>query len=243
VLDCGDHLAIATPSNPTYYFGNYLLFNRAPRVDDYERWLAFFARAFAGYSAVRHIAFAWSSPEGSCGEISTFLANGFTLDEHVVLTASQARKAPKVLTVETREIRSDADWDTLLQLDLRNRDARFDARGFEAFKRRQIVERRALCDAAEGVWIGAFAGEELVGTCGIFSAGELARYQDVIVDERYRNRGIAKTLLAHAARIGLERFHARALVIVADATHHALALYERAGFAPSAREWALWKSP
>ncbi|MGZ3506048.1 MAG: hypothetical protein ACXVAW_16000 [Vulcanimicrobiaceae bacterium] len=43
--------------------------------------------------------------------------------------------------------------------------------------------------------------------------------------------------------MAFERCRAHDLVIVADAAYHARGLYERAGFSPVAREWALWKSP
>ena len=34
VTDNGEYLCIRTPSNPTYWWGNYLLFKRAPRLGD-----------------------------------------------------------------------------------------------------------------------------------------------------------------------------------------------------------------
>lgn len=37
ITDRGDYLVVRTPSNPTFYWGNFLLFDRPPGDGDFER--------------------------------------------------------------------------------------------------------------------------------------------------------------------------------------------------------------
>ena len=43
VADRGDYLCIRTPANPTFYWGNLLIFKAPPRAGDLARWEALFA--------------------------------------------------------------------------------------------------------------------------------------------------------------------------------------------------------
>src|SRR5436305_1575138 len=52
-----DHLVVRTPSNPAFYWGNFLIFDAPPAAGDAERWEAAFAAAFADEPRVRHRAF------------------------------------------------------------------------------------------------------------------------------------------------------------------------------------------
>ena len=42
IVDRGDHVVVRTPQNPTYWWGNFLLFDRAPREGDAAAWLGAF---------------------------------------------------------------------------------------------------------------------------------------------------------------------------------------------------------
>ena len=44
--DRGDHLVVRTPSNPTFYWGNFLLLDHVPAADRVEEWLERFVAAF-----------------------------------------------------------------------------------------------------------------------------------------------------------------------------------------------------
>jgi GNAT superfamily N-acetyltransferase len=234
---------IATPDNPGYYFGNYLIFKQPPKAGDHDRWRDLFRESFACDEAVRHVAFSWSCEAGESAELTIFAADGFTLEERVVLSAQFVRERVAPIGIAIRELCGARDWDALLDLEMRMREPIFEPTGYEAFKRRQLGAQRRLCRDGIGAWIGAFAGDGLVGSCGIFSAGTFARYQNVGVDEPWRNRGIAKALLCDAAHIGYDRLGADRCIIVADAASSARTLYERAGFALIQREWALWRAP
>jgi hypothetical protein len=53
VADHGEYVAVHTPSNPTYWWGNFVLFKRAPRLEDTTDWLETFKRE---HPTAKHIA-------------------------------------------------------------------------------------------------------------------------------------------------------------------------------------------
>lgn len=232
-------IAVRTPSNPGYHFGNFLLFDRAPQAGDEERWPRLFEEIFAPDARVRHAAFGWSI-EGDPGCIAPFVARGYAMQERVVLTASAPREFAEPPGVHIRPFRCDNDWDKQLALGFATREACYERESYEQFKTAQVAHHRMIA-IRFGAWLGAFDGDRLAGSCGIFSIGDgIARYQDVGVFPEYRNRGVARALICAAGRFARERFAATQLVIVADAEHYARSLYERAGFTQTQREGALW---
>ena len=47
IFDRGNYLVIRTPSNPTFYWGNFLLFDQPPSKGDYSRWQEKFVEEIA----------------------------------------------------------------------------------------------------------------------------------------------------------------------------------------------------
>lgn len=241
IESCDGFLAVRTPSNPGYYFGNFLVFDRAPQLGDDERWVRHFEGAFAGDPAVRHAAFAWSIDERP-GAIDPFLRRGYCYDESAVLTAREVRPFSPPRSMHVRPLRGDEDWAAQLALGIASREERYEPAAYARFKAAQVLHHRSLAERA-GVWLGAFEGDRLTGSCGIFPAEDgIARYQDVTVLPEYRNRGIARSLVAAAGCFALERLGARELVIVAAADDFPRKIYERVGLTLLEREGALWIS-
>lgn len=239
---CANYTVVRTPRNPGYHFGNFILFGRAPEGSDHERWPRLFEKHFAKYPAVRHAAFAWSGHEDTSEHVGSFVERGYTYQERAVMTATKVREFAPPQELHIRAFRCDRDWDDQLRLGFATREGRYEREPYEAFKREQVSHHRELTRKS-GVWLGAFDGERLAGSCGIFSIGEgVARYQDVGVFPEYRNRGIARSLVGAAGKFAIERFGATTLVIVADAHDFARSIYERAGFTLAQREGALWIS-
>ena len=72
VMDRGDYVVIRTPSNPTFHWGNFLLFDRPPASGDLDRWRRLFAEEIGAAPATQHLAFGWDSVEGETGDIQPF---------------------------------------------------------------------------------------------------------------------------------------------------------------------------
>lgn len=237
----GAFAILRTPSNPGYYFGNYLIFDRAPAPVDLERWQDEFERAFEHYPQVRHAAYVFSG-RAERDAVKVFADAGYTIENRAVMTAARIADFQPPAGIEVRPLLDDADWAGQMDMQMASRPPEHDERAYRRFKERQIAHHRALSERS-GVWLGAFDGARLTGSCGIFPAGDaLARYQDVSVDPGYRNRGIARALVSAAGAWALRSFGVRTLIIVAKADAFARRIYEKAGFEMTQSETAIWKA-
>ena len=63
----GGYLLIRSPGNPTFYWGNLLLFDEAPRSGDGPRWEELFEREFTNAPRVEHRSFGWDRTDGEPG--------------------------------------------------------------------------------------------------------------------------------------------------------------------------------
>lgn len=233
------YIAVRTPDNPGYHFGNFLIFDGAPAAGDEERWPQAFGEIFGSDAGVRHAAFAWSVAD-QAQQVQGFIDRGYTLEERIVLTTAQVRDFPVPQGLYVRRFRCDNDWNAQFDLSMETRDEVYEPQAYARFKKAQIAYHREISESF-GAWLGMFDGARLVGSCGIYSIGDgVARYQDVGVLPAYRNRGIARCLVGAAGRFAAERFGATQLVIVANAGDFARRIYERCGFSPYQRENALW---
>ena len=77
IIDRGNYLIIRTPTNPSFFWGNYLLFDRPPADGDLERWCEPFADEIGSPPQVKHQTFGWDSSRDELGVIEPFLQNGF----------------------------------------------------------------------------------------------------------------------------------------------------------------------
>jgi hypothetical protein len=89
-----DCRVIRTRSNPSFFWGNYLLFDRAPRTGDRPRWEELFQQLIAREQPEStHRAFGWI--EDTPGEIDEFLAAGYRCNDTVVMQTVQIPSAPR----------------------------------------------------------------------------------------------------------------------------------------------------
>jgi GNAT superfamily N-acetyltransferase len=262
VIDCrAEHgcRVIRTPSNPTYYWGNYLLFEHAPRRGDEERWPALFERLIAAAQPEStHRAFGWM--EDAPGEISGFLADGYTQDNATVMQTNVVPTGPApTLDVQLRPFAlagaaAERDWSALVALSVATRGEQFAESDYWPFARSRAERWRALAHAGRGNWFGAFlddtgAGPRLVAALGVYveaepEAGErLARYQSVMTDAAYRRRGLCRALVAAAACHARDELRADRLIIVAAAGEMPEQLYAGLGFVAAGLQRGVQRMP
>ncbi|HEV3052878.1 MAG TPA: hypothetical protein VGX50_21405, partial [Longimicrobium sp.] len=116
IADAGDCLVIRTPSNPGYYWGNFLLFSDPPGEDSLAVWKRRFQEEIASRQPAAHLTFGWDSPRGERGQVEPFLAAGFILNENVVLTAERVSPPPHPnREVSIRALETDAEWEQALE--------------------------------------------------------------------------------------------------------------------------------
>jgi ribosomal protein S18 acetylase RimI-like enzyme len=231
VSDHGDHLAIRTPSNPTFYWGNFLLYNAPPREGEFDKWREAFTREIGTPPPIAHQAFGWDTPANDSGDIRPFLAEEFSLQHNRVLTTNQPHPPPhRAADVEIRPLRWDEEWAQVVENQVLCRDGNHTPDATRLFTRRQIARYQKMIAAGMGLWYGAFLGDRLAADLGVFRKERLGRYQAVQTHPEFRNRGIAGTLICQAAEDAFARYGLETLVIVSEADTPADRLYVNCGF-------------
>ena len=237
---------IRTPSNPTFYWGNYLLFDRAPHTGDAERWSRLFEQLITRDQPLcTHRTFGWIEDEA--GEVDAFQASGYRLDNAAVMQSTDVPAVPAPTTEATlRPLAQDGaaaehEWLELVELGVATRSPEYGEDGYRIFERRSVERWRALAASGRGNWFGAFieiagCAPRLVAALGIYAEAEpedgvrLARYQSVRTDSSYRRRGLCRALVATAARYARDELRADRLIIVAAAGEMPERLYASVGF-------------
>jgi hypothetical protein len=236
-------VVVRTPTNPSFYYGNFLLYPEPPRTSDVEAWPARFADAFGNDPAVRHVCLRWDRTDGAAGAADAFVAHGYTIDRQVVLT-TQAPTAPPHANRDVRiaPVETDAEWAAVADLQAATMVAEWGASA-DGFARTQVQRHRRNVAAQRGVWLAAWDGPDLAADLGVFVEDGVGRYANVETSAAYRRRGICATLVHHAARLALGELGARTLVMCAIAEEPAARVYMSVGFAQTELVVSLLKRP
>jgi ribosomal protein S18 acetylase RimI-like enzyme len=226
VEDHGSHIAVRTPDNPTYWWGNFLLLPRAPTDEELPGWLELFG---ATYPTSRHLAFGVDGPDGTRDDLAAFAAAGLDVDAASVMTATSVHEPPRPNREATyRPLAGDDDWRQQVELGIAG-EHEDDGQDFVIAK---TAAERSLTGRGIGEWWGAFVDGRLLASMGLFSASPgLARFQQVKTHPDARGRGLAGTLVNEVSRFGFEELGAEALVMVADPDYLAIRVYRSVGFA------------
>lgn len=233
VEDRGDHLLVRSPHNPTYWWGNFLLLAAAPGdVEEARSWIDTFR---LDLPEARHRTFGVDGTDGTATDLAPFAELGFDTEWSSVMTATSVHEPPRPHREATyRPLTSEDDWDQQLSLSLAGEDP---VDYSLDFCRGRVRADRALVAAGYGAWWGAFVGERLCASMGLFTASEgLARFQTVKTHPDARGRGLAGTLVHRVSRYGFDELGARTLVMVADPDYLAIRIYRSVGFAESERQ-------
>jgi ribosomal protein S18 acetylase RimI-like enzyme len=231
IIDRGNYLVIRTPSNPTFFWGNFLLFAQPPGERDFDGWRALFAREVGMPPETKHQVFGWDSPEGDEGVLQPFLEAGFSLARDVVLASHAPGKARKPAgSVSIRPLETDTDWEQALENQMACRNQGPGKDDYREFRRIQKVRYQKMSAEGHGDWYGAFMGEKLVADLGLFHNEGVGRFQSVETHPDYRRRGIAGRLVAEASRQAMKKYSLHTLVIVAEQDSSAARLYASLGF-------------
>lgn len=239
IVDRGNYMVVRTPDNPNYYWGNYLIFNQAPGMGDYQNWVEIFNREFSDYDKVDHHIFTWESDTASstCRE---FINEGFDLEEGIMLATDDVIFPQKYNSdIEVRPVSCDKEWQAVHELHYQLSPPEFLNDEFDDFKTKHLKQYRKMAEAGMGRWFGAWLGDTLVGDLGLFFEGKIGRYQNVGTHPDFRRQGVCQTLVYETGKIALDVFGVTNLVMEADANYHAAQIYETVGFRPRERSFDL----
>ena len=234
ITDRGDYLVVRSPLNPTFFWGNFLLFARPPQPGDFELWRNLFAREVGRPPETRHMAFTWDSPHGEEGFVGPFTDAGFNLEHNVVQVARTLELPPRAADeVTVRPLQGDDEFTHVIEQQVLSRDEGHDEGGYRTFRTFMMDRYRRMEQAGLGHWYGAFVGSRLVADLGIFHDGHgLGRYQSVETHPDFRNRGIASRMVYEAGCQAMLEHGLDTLVIIAEADTSASRMYASAGFKP-----------
>lgn len=233
------YVVVRTHANPTYFWGNFVLFATPVAPGEVARLLELFAEEFP---AAAHVAWGIDTVDGTVGAEDELLAAGFHVSRDTVLTAPRLQGATRPVDADVRPLRGDADWSQSLALHVACADPE-NPHVTEAFLAGQVAAARVLCDRGHATWFGAFEDRKLRSSLGIVSDGSrLARFQAVETHPDARRRGLASALVHRAGRTALDRGATR-LVIVADPAYHAIGIYRALGFVESETQVQLTRLP
>jgi RimJ/RimL family protein N-acetyltransferase len=255
VLDCGNHMLVRTPGNPTFWWGNFLLFQHAPGVGDLERWMALFDEQIAApQPASRHRAFGVDVRE-RLALPPDFAAAGFELNEATVLTLTpdqwRAAAEPRPDGVLFGVLDLPRDSAAVVDKQAAVDGERDEPVGHRLFAERQMARYAAMQAAGLGHWFGMVAEDDgrpvLAGSCSLFRdparAEGLGRFQYVSTHPAWRRRGLCTALVRAACRHGFEAMGLRTLVMVADPDDVAIGVYESVGFRRGVSTWQFERRP
>ncbi|HKX43071.1 MAG TPA: hypothetical protein VJO99_18075, partial [Burkholderiaceae bacterium] len=198
-----DCLVVRTPANPGFWWGNFLLLDRAPRAGDAAHWTKRFAAEIGKHQpGSRHVAFGIDAPERF--ELpADFVAAGFTLGAATVLTMrrEQLRRPRKPIDPAAyciRPLALPAQSAQAVELHVASdAGAHQPVAEYREFRERQMARYGAMERAGLGRWFGVFTddGQTLVADCGLFTDGTLGRFQHVSTHPAWRRRGLCAALI------------------------------------------------
>jgi GNAT superfamily N-acetyltransferase len=239
VEDRGDYLVVRTPSNPTYWWGNFLLL-AAPKPGQAAKWVATFTSEFP---AAGHVAIGVDVTEISSVDSAEFVAQDLRMERSAVLMAQELTEPPRPnRQAEYRELSGDDDWRQ--SAELRNVVYAGEPGSDPEFLDARLASERSIAEAGHGSWFGAFVDGSLVAQLGLITDGSgVARYQNVETHPDWRRRGLAGSLVWSAGQQGLDALGAHTLVIVADPLAEAIRVYRTLGFADAETQVGFERQP
>ncbi len=231
---------VQSPGNPTFWWGNFLLFDDPPGKGDGARWEALFEVENRGRSEVTHRSFAWDRTDGGIGEADwELLPRGYEIERTAGLVATpdqirpheRANGAVEVRALDPRPGQDEGLWQAAMDVWLAQTPPqdRSDYR-VSFLKKRQAGLRELFRDGDRGTWYLALLDGQAVGALGIVVTGGRARYQTVDTLEAHRGTGVATRLVADAAALAAATQEIDHFVMAADPDYHAIRIYESLGF-------------
>lgn len=222
--------AVATPSNPNYWYGHRLILEAPPWLEGLDVWRRRWQEAFApGAARPERMYLSWESPSRRLDWVERAAAEGVELEQITIRALGRTPKRPPAGPpgLVCRPIAGSAEWAAARAIDIAATDAEGPLGDF--MKWAHGVQRRAV-EAGGGVWWGAFLDGEMVGQLGLRRAGGLGRYQNVSVHPDAGGRKIAAHLLYASAVAFFADPTAEALYITAVTDGRPDRIYAMAGF-------------
>lgn len=226
VTDCGTHLLVTTPDNPTFRWGNFMLLRQAPLPGGAREVMG---AVDSWFRTARHRSIGIDS--GVEVDLAEFEKAGMESVVAEVMTVERL-VAPTRPNVDggIRPLTSD-EWEKWVDLEISGMGGDGRSSAVRNYLRARARAEQRLADAGLGRRWGVFVDGRLAASAGLYDTGDgTYRYRAVMTHPRRRGRGVASTLLHRMGEWALARPGAQRLVIVAEPGGPAIGLYRRLGF-------------
>ncbi|TDY22448.1 hypothetical protein B0G81_2756 [Paraburkholderia sp. BL6665CI2N2] len=237
-----DYIVVRTPGAPEYFFGNMLVLQQEPAESDLKRLEHDFAQLIGTPPLIAHRTFAWPESADSVVTLDAFVKQGYEATVCRVLVAhpDEINQVATNSLVKVRPFAMQQEWDDWSRMQLADmpNPTGISSQRYMAHQQRAY---RNLIERGLGNWWGAFIDDEQVGSLGLFFLDGIGRFQAVITETRHRNKNICKTSVSEVVKLTAGR--SDRLVMVADETYHAGAIYEAMGFRQQGRVASLCREP
>jgi GNAT superfamily N-acetyltransferase len=236
VLERDDCLVVRTPSNPGFYWGNFLLLPQPPANEEVHHWLARFHEEIAAVQpGSRHVAIGVNAPADAVARPAWAAAGFETHVTTLMMLAPGGLQPPSPPRGECllRPLDLATEGEALIDLEATDADG-FEPSGYRAYLRLQHRRYQAMQAAGLLTWFGLRCEGRLAASCGLLrdaaGPGAMARFQRVVTHPAMRRRGLASAMVAGVACHAFDAWGARAVAMVADPADVAITLYRRLGW-------------
>lgn len=247
VRELPDCLAVRSPGQENFYWGNCLMLPVLPGDGDLAHWLRRFdEEVAAGRPGVRHVAIGINCEPPPEAALPSWTAAGFDRIEVATmkLRPSQLRagRQPRTGPLQLRRMALPDGIADHIELQVSDPQG-FEPGGYRVFRQRQMERFAQLQAAGRADWFGLWCDGVLVADCGLLYDGALGRFQNVMTHPDWRRRGLCSTLVHEVCRFAFEERSLAELLMCADPEDVAIGIYESLGFASFGREWGLQRYP
>ena len=225
------YFAARTPTSPSFWWGNFVLFSDPPRKELLQKWESTFDEEVGCTAGIEHRNLAWDSIDGDTGDADAFVAKGYTLTRDFYLFAEQTRPSPRHRAdLQIRPIEGNAEWARADEIAMASFCDEQSTPSFRRFLSQQASRYRRLVDQGFGKWFGAFSDDIMVASMGIYVRDNIGRCQSVATSPEYRRSGCCGTLVHAACSFAFEKMGAREIAMMADPSNPSLRVYQSVGF-------------
>ena len=249
VVERKDCVVVRTPANPLYYWGNCLLLPRPPRDHELPYWLARFEDEVGCHSReTGHVAIgfdAQSPPE----PLLSWQAAGFevTPTATLALGTTDLRMPVQPLAAqfgfERLNLADLAVQQQVIELHCASDAGAHEPTLYRRHRQLQMQRYAAMQLAGLGHWFAVHHGDTLVADCGLFREGRLGRFQHVGTHPLWRRRGLGRALVERVTQHGFQQMGLEQIVLRADPTDTAIAIYEAIGYRRRDYAWGALRRP
>jgi len=241
IEDLGNAVAIRTPTIPTWWWGNLLVLDAPPTLQEVSHWIDLFDTVIRIHPSTHHYLFIWEEGAMASEALEAFRERGIEYSVADVLTLGELQRPICYnAEIELRELRGDDPlWDEVVRVNVECFAPSLDDGRYEVYATLKIGQYQSLIDSGFGKWYAAMIGDEIAGSFGIFPSEGLYRFQEIAVREKFRKQGIASTMTYEAARQAKADHPEFTQVIVADPAGDSIRIYRALGFEQIAVSYAL----